>query len=51
MKRFDPLIKRYSRLIILGLFCGAIAQPVLAQTDQNTVMVKGDQSAIASRST
>ena len=47
MKRFNLLIKRYSRLIILGLFCGAIAQPVLAKTDQNTVMVKGDQSAIA----
>jgi len=40
MKRLNPLIKLYSRLILVGLFFGAIAQAVLLKTDQVKVMVK-----------
>ena len=43
MKRLSPLIKRYSRLIILGLFYGAIAQPVLAKADQEVITIKTDR--------
>ena len=43
MKRLSPLIKRYSRLIILGLFYGVIAQPVLAKTDQEAITIKTDR--------
>ena len=47
MKRLSPLIKLYSRIMLVGLCFGVIAQPIFAQTHQKTVMVKGDQFAIA----
>ena len=35
MKRLSPLIKRYSRLIILGLFAGRSPSPVSATSPSN----------------
>lgn len=43
MKRLSPLIKLYSRLIIVGLSLGMIAQPVFAKTDRDAITVEKDR--------